>query len=130
MSAKGDPRKPPKTFEEAVERITTELRDLMVAKQRSYGKGNITIFGLKGVLVRASDKVQRLINLVWDRPDRADKAVDTETTEDTWKDLSGYGIVGLMVERGWWPLPLSEDVKQPGSPYSKDTGSNGDTPVM
>lgn len=36
---------------------------LFDAKQRGYGSGNISKFGEQGVLVRSSDKMERLINL-------------------------------------------------------------------
>lgn len=99
----------PDTFDEAVTILTTELRDLLIAKQISYGKGNIKVFGVRGVLVRASDKYQRLMHLIWDRPDQARDAGAVEAIEDTWKDWSNYGIIGLMLERGWWDLPLKRD---------------------
>ncbi len=94
----------PETFEELFGGIQDELFDLMVRKQRDYGVGNISKFGLFGVLVRTSDKLERLLNLL-------EKGVDpsNESFEDTAKDIANYGMIMLAIMRGQWGLPLKED---------------------
>lgn len=100
----------PKTFEDAIDVIHNELRDLMVSKQRDYGKGNISTFGEFGVLVRASDKFERLKNLL-----TSHTTAQNEPIEDSWKDAANYALIALLIRRGWWDLPLNP---------SKSTGLN------
>lgn len=66
-------------------------------KQRDYGPTNISAFGEKGVLVRTNDKMARLINLVW-----SDKDPTNESVEDSWRDLSVYGVIARLVRTGRW----------------------------
>jgi hypothetical protein len=67
-------------------------------KQHDYGSGNIAKFGERGVLVRASDKLERLINLA-NRPDVA----TNESIEDSWRDLTVYGMIARLCRAGKWP---------------------------
>lgn len=92
----------PSTFEEAIDLVLGEMRSTMIKKQRDYGPGNIDGFGELGVLVRATDKQARLRNLLYDNPG----GPSNETLDDTWLDLSCYGLIALMVRRGIWGLPL------------------------
>ena len=66
-------------------------------KQSDYGKGNISKFGEKGVLVRVNDKVERLCNLLWNN-----KAPNFESVQDTWDDLAVYGVIGGLCHSGAW----------------------------
>lgn len=93
----------PNTFDHAVSSVTSDLRDLLVRKQRDYGHGNILAFGEPGVLVRVSDKVERLKNL-----HKIGKLNDpqNESVNDTWMDLANYAIIALMLRRGTFELPL------------------------
>jgi len=70
-------------------------------KQRDYGPGNIAAFGEIGVLVRANDKVARLINLLWTRPSH-DEEPTNESIKDSWQDLSVYGVIARLVRKGKW----------------------------
>lgn len=72
--------------------IANEIVDLLDKKRHDYGTNNITKFGSKGVLVRVSDKVERLITLTWE----SDKEPNFESVEDTWKDIAGYAILALI----------------------------------
>jgi len=83
-----------KDFAREIAIITEEVQDLLVQKRHDYGPGNIPKFGEKGVVVRLFDKAERLANLVWE-----DKAPNFEAVEDTWKDVIGYGILGLLEHR-------------------------------
>jgi hypothetical protein len=69
-----------------------EMCALLASKQHDYGHGNITTFGLKGVLVRLSDKVERLINL----KSKKSKA-QNESLLDTLRDIVGYCVIALML---------------------------------
>lgn len=75
--------------------ILAEALALFAQKQHDYGRGNIAKFGEFGVLVRASDKLERLANL-------QGKEAKNESVEDTWKDIGNYGFIGLMAHRGEW----------------------------
>lgn len=96
----------PNCFEDGFDSVVGDLRALMVRKQRDYGHGNILKFGVRGCLVRASDKVERLANL-----DRRGSLPENEAVTDSWRDLANYAIIALMLERGVFELPLKEDVK-------------------
>ena len=90
-----------KTFNEAAYKLAEEVAELIISKQHDYGHGNILAFGEFGVLVRASDKLERLKNL-----HRLGDCPENETVEDTWRDLAGYAIIALMLERKVFELPL------------------------
>lgn len=95
------------TFEDSLDSILSELRSLMISKQRDYGPRNILNCGEKGVAVRANDKMARLLNLhgISDGSYQA-KAAKNESIEDSWKDLANYGMIALMVRRGIFDRPL------------------------
>lgn len=91
--------KNPDTFEQATQEIATEIANLVIGKQKDYGQHNILDFGEEGVLIRANDKIARLKNL------RGKEGV-TEPRLDSWKDLAGYAVVALLLDRGWFTLPM------------------------
>jgi hypothetical protein len=76
-----------------------QMAALLASKQHDYGHGNITAFGLKGVLVRLSDKVERLINL-------KSKEARNESTLDTLRDVVGYCVIALMLNDDTFNLEL------------------------
>ena len=80
----------------AVIRMALADISLFDSKQHDYGPSNISKFGETGVLVRISDKVERLINL--------NKAgiPEHESIDDTWQDLSIYGVIARVVRNGDW----------------------------
>lgn len=69
-----------------------------IVKQADYGRGNIAKFGETGVMVRLSDKVERMVNL-W----RKGRGPQNETIKDTWLDCATYGVIGMMCNDGDWP---------------------------
>ncbi len=85
-------------IEKAFLRRFGQMYDTFCAKQRDYGRGNIAKFGAQGVLVRASDKIERLINLQRRGVDPANESV-----ADSWQDFAVYGIIGMMCLAGEWP---------------------------
>jgi len=88
------------TEEQTKEIILKFLEDVKLfdKKQHDYGPYNIAKFGVTGVLVRSSDKIERLINL----HKRTDDPVITESIDDTWQDLSVYGAIARVCLEGNW----------------------------
>jgi len=91
-------------FLECTEDHTFEIIDILLddiklfdQKQRDYGRLNISKFGQIGVLVRASDKIERLTNLI-----QSDRVPSNESVEDSWQDLSIYGTIARVVNKGSW----------------------------
>jgi hypothetical protein len=81
-----------------------EMCSLLVSKQHDYGHGNITAFGLRGVLVRLSDKIERLNNL----KSKKSKA-QNESLLDTLRDIVGYCVIALMLNDETFHLELGEN---------------------
>lgn len=89
-------------FEElSIEEFEREVRDrfeqmtqLLVAKRLSYGTSNLVRHGPIGVVIRASDKIDRLTNMCHEG---ATANVDGDTMDDAWADLIGYGVLGLLL---------------------------------
>ena len=81
--------------------IKIALEDIILFdnKQRDYGPDNIAEFGEFGVLVRANDKLARLKNLL---KLNSDIRPSNESIQDTWTDLSVYGIIARLVRTGLW----------------------------
>ena len=79
--------------------VAAECVRLLDEKQKDYGPGNISRFGVKGLSVRLYDKVERLANLLVDR----NESPKNESLEDTFKDIANYGLIGLMLLRDEWP---------------------------
>ena len=71
--------------------VADEIAELLDQKRADYGTENIKKFGSYGVLVRVSDKVERLINLSC-----KEGQVNFESVEDSWKDIAGYAILALI----------------------------------
>ncbi len=120
----------PRTFEVAMEMEWAQARALMLRKQAAYGAKNIEVFGELGVLVRASDKLERLKHLARRKftrpiqadadPDQADADPEWETVEDTWRDLMNYALIALMLRHGMWGLPMeAEGEEHPGGGTAK-----------
>jgi hypothetical protein len=71
---------------------------LCAAKQRAYGPNNIALFGTPGVVLRMSDKNERLKNLI----NNGGTATADESIDDTYIDLVNYSAIGIATHRGWW----------------------------
>ncbi len=72
---------------------------LMDRKQQDYGSKNISSFGTFGVVVRMNDKFERIKNLFRNKRKRA----VNESIRDTFRDVSNYAIIALMLETNSWP---------------------------
>ena len=89
------------SFEQDVDDVVKEVKELLLRKRSDYGSENISRFGELGVVIRLSDKLDRLVNLVV-KPKLSGKggnAVNNEPIDDTWLDIIGYGILGLLQHR-------------------------------
>ena len=76
-----------------------ENAKLMDNKQKDYGSKNISSFGTFGVVVRMNDKFERIKNLFKNKRKRA----VNESIKDSFRDLSNYAIIALMLEQNEWP---------------------------
>lgn len=74
-----------------VDDTVESIADMLVEKHHDYGEDNLTAFGEYGILVRSSDKIARLKNLI-EKP-----AMVQERREDTWRDLAGYAVQALIL---------------------------------
>ena len=98
----------PQTTEE-FKKILDEMYITFCKKQRNYGPGNISVgtpletkddvkLSLTGLWFRINDKVQRLKQLVvLGQPDEVGESI-----QDTYEDLSVYGVIAQLVQRGKW----------------------------
>ena len=87
-------------FEEDAQKIYDELLAILVKKQIDYGPYNIWHApggATNGLMVRISDKLERLKNLIYRKIEP-----NHESIEDSFVDLANYAIIALMVERGVW----------------------------
>lgn len=98
----------PETTKE-FKQILDEMYVTFCKKQRNYGPGNISVgtnlesdedvkLSLVGLWFRKNDKIQRLKQLVvLGQPDEVG-----ENIQDTYEDLSVYGIISQIVQRKKW----------------------------
>ena len=90
-------------------KVQIEMYETFCKKQRNYGPGNISVgssletkedvkLSLTGLWFRINDKVQRLKQLVvLGQPDEVGESI-----QDTYEDLSVYGVIAQLVQRGKW----------------------------
>ena len=84
--------------EKEMEKILEEIKELLKYKNKNYGDKNIIKMGMLGVLNRIEEKIERLKNMI-------EKNIeDKESKEDSWKDIIGFGIIGIMLERDKWQI--------------------------
>jgi hypothetical protein len=107
----------PKTFEDAVRQIANEIADLVISKQHDYGHGNILKFGEVGIKVRSSDKRERLKNLLGKIEELSESKTMNEPLKDSWKDIAGYAIIALMLDRDQFELELGHKVLPAGPEF-------------
>src|SRR5690606_15093989 len=96
----------PTTFEDALDCILAEMREVMIERQLKYGPENILDCGKPGIVVRLSDKAARLRN-AWLNGKGTN--VTDESVEDTVIDADKHGGIGLMLGRDWWGLPMEAE---------------------
>jgi len=98
----------PETLKE-LRRLQEEEFLLFCKKQFDYGPGNISVgqdtaaadgkrVSLCSIIFRCNDKVQRLLNLVV----KNSKCAQNEPVMDAFSDLSLYGKIAKIVDKGVW----------------------------
>lgn len=90
-------------------KICSEQYELFCQKQSNYGPSNISVgtnlktkddikLSLTGLWFRMNDKIQRLKNLVvLGKADTVGESID-----DSFQDVSNYGIIAQLVSRKKW----------------------------
>ncbi len=96
------------TIYNAYKDISDEQFELFAKKHLDYGMGNVaagtqlvnqeeTDFALVGLWYRISDKVNRWKNMIL-----SNRTAQNESLIDTFQDLSNYGIIAQIVQKGLW----------------------------
>ena len=114
MNAKNPPsareilRKKYPTIYEGYQSIVDQQFELFAKKHLDYGMHNITAgtnlqtqdeteFAMTGLWYRLSDKINRWKNMII-----SGRKAQNETLIDTFQDITNYGIIAQLVERGLW----------------------------
>ena len=87
--------------------IYHELLEILISKQVDYGPLNVWNApggATNGLMVRMSDKIERLKNLIYNSIEPSHEAL-----EDSFVDHANYAISALMVERGIWEKYASQE---------------------
>lgn len=92
------------------------VTELLCSKQHDYGHGNISKFGTVGLMVRMSDKAERLRNLRGKTT-----SPQNESLVDTLLDILGYSVLALMWIDGTFMLELAETPVE-ATPAEKEYG--------
>lgn len=79
-----------------------DVLDTVIGKQRDYGHGNILKYGLTGITIRLSDKLERLKNLL-----AKELEPTNESVADTLLDVIGYSLLALMICDGTFTRELA-----------------------
>ena len=90
-------------------RIQQDQYELFCAKQSNYGPDNISMgtslerqddrkLSLQGLFFRINDKVNRYKQMIM----FGSKDAVGESLDDTFKDISVYGIIAQLVQSGKW----------------------------
>ena len=97
----------PKTTDE-FKRLQKLQYELFCEKQMDYGPSNISVgtdlsrdedvkLSLTGLWFRMNDKIQRIKNLLM-----SGREINNEPLEDSYLDVSNYGIMATIVKNGKW----------------------------
>jgi hypothetical protein len=127
----------PRTFNQGLDEVFADMRELMLRKQHDYGPTNIMetpiahlaeAWGVPGIdpkvagpqlgiYVRLNDKIARLYEGF---KNGGETKVIGEALRDTWMDILGYALIALMVENGTFTDPLADepggDIRRPSPP--------------
>jgi hypothetical protein len=80
---------------EAMQKIIKDNTDLLIQKNEDYGSDNLLVTGVRGMVVRLMDKVNRLMTLTADG-----RSPNYESIDDTFGDVANYGVIGQALRRG------------------------------
>jgi hypothetical protein len=89
------------SFEVDVVNNAHHIAETVIKKQKDYGPNNIrrSPYGpQQGLVVRLYDKIARLANLTGQN-----KTPENESLRDTFIDIAGYAIIGLMILDNTFP---------------------------
>ena len=96
-----------KTFNQAAKNCSIKIANTIISKQTDYGQNNILgcpVGAEMGLIVRLFDKLNRLANLY-----KQGKPPTNESLRDTWLDIAGYGMIGMMLNDNTFQLPLGKE---------------------
>ena len=96
------------TIYEGYQSIINEQFELFAKKHLDYGMHNVSAgtnletadeveFAMTGLWYRLSDKINRWKNMII-----SGRKAQNETLIDTYQDITNYGIIAQLVERGFW----------------------------
>jgi hypothetical protein len=96
------------TIYQGYEDVINEQFELFAKKHLDYGMHNISAgtnltnkdeveFAMTGLWYRLSDKINRWKNIIITK-----RKAQNETLIDTFQDITNYGIIAQLVERGLW----------------------------
>jgi len=96
------------TIYEGYQSIVDEQFELFAKKHLDYGMHNVSAgtnldtadeveFAMTGLWYRLSDKINRWKNMII-----SGRKAQNETLIDTYQDITNYGIIAQLVERGLW----------------------------
>jgi len=94
------------TFNQSANEKALKLAQTLVKKQLDYGQNNILgcpVGAEMGLIVRLFDKINRLANLY-----QQGREPSNESLMDTWLDICGYGLIGMMLADKTFQLPMEE----------------------
>lgn len=75
------------------------VADLVIQKHYDYGRENLTRHGTMGIAIRITDKIERIRHLMGNNVDPTN-----ESLQDSWDDIVGYGLCGLMMYYDFFQL--------------------------
>ena len=93
------------SFEQSCRDTALRIAEIVISKQHDYGHDNILAFREQGFVVRLWDKISRLKNLIWGKG-----TPKNESIEDTFIDIAGYAIIGLMLANETFTNELKENI--------------------
>ena len=93
------------SFEQACRDTALRIAEIVISKQHDYGYENILAFREQGLVLRLWDNVSRLKNLIWGKG-----TPKNESIEDTFIDIAGYAIIGLMLANETFTNELKENI--------------------
>lgn len=108
----------PSSFQEMFVTLFAQNQNVMVQRQKKYGKSNIPRYGTYGTLVRMGDKFSRLENFVdptgtghgLSSEDEDTLSSEDESLEDTLIDIANYATIMRAQLRGWWTKEFCPDL--------------------
>lgn len=103
-----------KYYQDALVDTTTAISHMLIRKHINYGPNNLKRFGLDGIIIRMTDKIERLINLAYHKPVEQINGDAAKSIKRELMDLAGYSIQGILLLEGKldWPLKQKEEQEQ------------------